>query len=48
MYVSEPWLGWLSRLTNNVEVMGSNLIDICNGVRELFNKKLKKNVNNIY
>ena len=40
--VGEPWLGWLSSLTDNVEVMGSNLTDICNSVRELFNKKLKK------
>ena len=41
-HVGELWLGWLSRLTNNVEVTGSNLTDICNSVRELFNKKFFK------
>ena len=39
--VGEPWLGWLSRLTNNVEVTGSNLTDIFS-VCELFNIFLEK------
>ena len=40
--VGELWLGWLSNLTDNVEVTGSNLTDICNSVHELFNKKVLK------